>query len=186
MPLPKSLGFHGPLHLNPICMLLIYPYARLSPLDSIERLCHDGADYGAVQSASGRRGWHQFAPNQAPSNANGSPQAATRGGFTRRYVKRQNDLRKRRARDSNPQPVSRHLISSQAASHSLTLRAAWANPSSSLRGTAGVSARTPKLTAEWRTREAALGSVSGLRQYVPPMPVPSPGSSLRGIGCWNT
>ena len=28
----------------------------------------------------------------------------------------------RRARDSNPQPVSRHLISSQAASHSLTLR----------------------------------------------------------------
>jgi len=30
--------------------------------------------------------------------------------------------RKRRARDSNPQPVSRHLISSQAANHSLTLR----------------------------------------------------------------
>jgi Phage integrase family len=30
---------------------------------------------------------------------------------------------KRRARDSNPQPVSRHLISSQAADHSLTLRA---------------------------------------------------------------
>jgi hypothetical protein len=29
---------------------------------------------------------------------------------------------KRRARDSNPQPVSRHLISSQTASHSLTLR----------------------------------------------------------------
>ena len=28
----------------------------------------------------------------------------------------------RRARDSNPQPVSRHLISSQAANHSLTLR----------------------------------------------------------------
>jgi hypothetical protein len=30
-------------------------------------------------------------------------------------------LLKRRARDSNPQPVSRHLISSQAANHSLTL-----------------------------------------------------------------
>jgi hypothetical protein len=30
-------------------------------------------------------------------------------------------LEKRRARDSNPQPVSRHLISSQAANHSLTL-----------------------------------------------------------------
>src|SRR6478672_5315270 len=30
----------------------------------------------------------------------------------------------RRARDSNPQPVSRHLISSQAASHSLTLQEA--------------------------------------------------------------
>ena len=30
---------------------------------------------------------------------------------------------RRRARDSNPQPVSRHLISSEAASHSLTLRA---------------------------------------------------------------
>ena len=29
----------------------------------------------------------------------------------------------RRARDSNPQPVSRHLISSQAANHSLTLPA---------------------------------------------------------------
>ena len=29
---------------------------------------------------------------------------------------------KRRARDSNPQPVSRHDISSVAASHSLTLR----------------------------------------------------------------
>jgi hypothetical protein len=28
---------------------------------------------------------------------------------------------KRRAWESNPQPVSRHLISSQAASHSLTL-----------------------------------------------------------------
>lgn len=28
---------------------------------------------------------------------------------------------KRRARDSNPQPVARHLISSQAANHSLTL-----------------------------------------------------------------
>ena len=34
-----------------------------------------------------------------------------------------NHLHKRRARDSNPQPVSRHLISSQAASHSLTLPA---------------------------------------------------------------
>ena len=32
------------------------------------------------------------------------------------------DSAKRRARDSNPQPVSRHLISSQAANHSLTLR----------------------------------------------------------------
>src|SRR4051794_29442200 len=32
-------------------------------------------------------------------------------------------LQKRRARDSNPQPVSRHLISSQAANHSLTLPA---------------------------------------------------------------
>jgi hypothetical protein len=32
-------------------------------------------------------------------------------------------LLKRRARDSNPQPVSRHLISSQAANHSLTLPA---------------------------------------------------------------
>ena len=31
-------------------------------------------------------------------------------------------LHERRARDSNPQPVSRHLISSQAANHSLTLR----------------------------------------------------------------
>ena len=31
-------------------------------------------------------------------------------------------LLQRRARDSNPQPVSRHLISSQTASHSLTLR----------------------------------------------------------------
>src|SRR5687768_12092102 len=31
---------------------------------------------------------------------------------------------KRRARDSNPQPVSRHHISSVAASHSLTLRMA--------------------------------------------------------------
>ena len=33
-----------------------------------------------------------------------------------------NHLHQRRARDSNPQPVSRHLISSQAANHSLTLR----------------------------------------------------------------
>jgi hypothetical protein len=33
-----------------------------------------------------------------------------------------NGLEKRRARDSNPQPVSRHLISSQAANHSLTLQ----------------------------------------------------------------
>ncbi len=33
-----------------------------------------------------------------------------------------NDLQERRAWDSNPQPVSRHLISSEAASHSLTLR----------------------------------------------------------------
>jgi hypothetical protein len=31
-------------------------------------------------------------------------------------------LKKRRAWDSNPQPVSRHDISSVAASHSLTLR----------------------------------------------------------------
>ena len=33
-------------------------------------------------------------------------------------------LRRRRARESNPQPVSRHDISSVAASHSLTLRKA--------------------------------------------------------------
>ena len=32
------------------------------------------------------------------------------------------DPRERRARDSNPQPVARHLISSQAANHSHTLR----------------------------------------------------------------
>ena len=32
------------------------------------------------------------------------------------------DLSKRRARESNPQPVARHLISSQAANHSRTLR----------------------------------------------------------------
>gem|GEM_PF-6060573 len=31
---------------------------------------------------------------------------------------------KRRARESNPQPVSRHLISNEAASHSLTLQTA--------------------------------------------------------------
>src|SRR3954468_4420306 len=34
------------------------------------------------------------------------------------------DFQKRRARDSNPQLLSEHLISSQAANHSLTLRAA--------------------------------------------------------------
>ena len=33
-------------------------------------------------------------------------------------------LHQRRARDSNPQLLSEHLISSQAANHSLTLRAA--------------------------------------------------------------
>ena len=32
---------------------------------------------------------------------------------------------KRRAWDSNPQPVTRHLISSEAASHSLTLQRFW-------------------------------------------------------------
>ena len=35
--------------------------------------------------------------------------------------------KKRRARDSNPQPVSRHLISNQAASHSRTLRPVHVN-----------------------------------------------------------
>jgi hypothetical protein len=40
--------------------------------------------------------------------------------------------KKRRARDSNPQPVSRHLISSQAAHHSHTLRGTWLNSASKL------------------------------------------------------
>ena len=41
---------------------------------------------------------------------------------TLRRLSRSCENQKRRARDSNPQPVARHLISSQAANHSRTLR----------------------------------------------------------------
>ena len=66
-----------------------------------------------------RSSWHRFARK---NNRNGSPQVATRSELARRYAKRHNDLRKRRARGSNPQPLTGHHISSVAANHSLTLR----------------------------------------------------------------
>ena len=43
-------------------------------------------------------------------------------GYFRREQECINTPLKRRARESNPQPVTRHLISSQAANHSRTLR----------------------------------------------------------------
>ena len=61
----------------------------------------------------------QFAPK---AREHGSPEVATRLGLARRRPLISNGLEKRRARDSNPQPVARHHISSCSAHLSTTVQ----------------------------------------------------------------
>jgi len=77
---------------------------------------------------------------------------------------------KRRARGSNPQPVTRHLISSQAASHSLTLRGSAARlPWGSLAPNRGgeftwavwCGWHTSKFTGHVACRQATVGPFDG-------------------------
>src|SRR5262245_55291814 len=79
------------------------------------------------QAQQAGRDWQQSGarPCDEPVDPAANQQSSERRDFpasTRQFANLNDPVRERRARDSNPQPVSRHLISSQAASHSLTLR----------------------------------------------------------------
>ena len=70
-----------------------------------------------------KTGQGQFSNWTKPGQQGGLPQRALRKSLRIQSL-RSAALFKRRARDSNSQPVARHHISSVAASHSLTLQTA--------------------------------------------------------------